>query len=421
MTIIDDYDTLENWFVDVSLEKTEPTLVYYVGSTGVGKKTEVNRIINNEDYRCININCIYDKDHSRFKKKNFVSELCHIITNKNIEFFLSGKKDVVIIHNLHVITDKSFYDELLDLKSKVKFVTPVICILNKSYISERFLSYMTKNCYVFNCVPKTNEQIKLILDNVSRRLCGSDTPKYIIDIIPSVNGNIYAIVTQLKNYILTGHLNKNLSQFNKIDKNIVSKCFQDLCDTKGTHSWTAKLDIIKSQGSLIRLLMPSHVFAGLDACENIDFKTKHIISTNCMKNLSKGENISGTINSSYSSLLQCIYPTIKVSNPTIKNMILSNCQSTNNITNLPRLLYPHPEEQFIYILHYIIQAIELEQSRKKHKDCTNWNTWLPELSKLGLNELQQKYFKIFKNTSITKKKINRFLIRMNGAIPESIN
>ena len=50
MTIIDDYDTLEKWFVDVSLEKTEPTLVYYVGSTGVGKKTEVNRIINNEDY-----------------------------------------------------------------------------------------------------------------------------------------------------------------------------------------------------------------------------------------------------------------------------------------------------------------------------------------------------------------------------------
>ena len=81
----DTYDTLNDWFHDVSLEKTEPTLVYYVGSTGVGKKTEVNRVIDNEDYRCININCIYDKVHSRFKKKNFVSELCHIITNKNIE------------------------------------------------------------------------------------------------------------------------------------------------------------------------------------------------------------------------------------------------------------------------------------------------------------------------------------------------
>ena len=415
------YDTLNDWFHDVSLEKTDPTLVYYVGSTGVGKKTEVNRVIDSEDYRCININCIYDKDHSRFKKKNFVSELCHIITNKNIEFFLSGKKDVVVIHNLHVITDKSFYDELLALKSRVKFVTPVVCILNKSYISERFLSYMTKGCFVFNCKPKTENEIKLILDNVSKRLCGSSTPKYIRDIIPSVNGNIYAIVTQLKNYILTGHLNKNISQFNKIDKNIVSKCFQDLCNTEGKQSWCAKLDIIKSQGSLIRLLMPSHVFAGLDACDSIDFKRKHMISNNCIHHLSKGETITGTINTTYSSLLQCIYPTIKVPNPTIKNMILSNCQSTNNITNLPRLLYPHPEDQFIHILYYIIQAIELEQSRKKHKDCTNWNIWLPELSKLGLNELQQKYFKIFKNTTITKKKINRFLIRMNGAIPETKN
>ena len=47
----DTYDTLNDWFHDVSLEKTEPTLVYYVGSTGVGKKTEVNRVIDNEDYR----------------------------------------------------------------------------------------------------------------------------------------------------------------------------------------------------------------------------------------------------------------------------------------------------------------------------------------------------------------------------------
>jgi len=412
----EDFKSLQNWFDAVDKEIISPSLVYFVGNTGMGKKTFVNKMIEKKDYRCININCIYDKDHSRFKKKNFVSELSHIVTNKNIEFFLSGKRDVVIIHNLHVITDKAFYDELLYLKNTVNFVTPVICILNKSFISERFLSYMTKNCFVFNCVAKNELEILEILQSIAVKNKTKDIPREIIDIIPTLNGNIYAIVTQFKKYILTGNLNKNISQFNKIDKNIVSKCFQDLCNINTTYNWCEKLDIIKSQGSLIRLLMPSHVFNGLDQNSKLDLNEKHKISLNCLIHLSKGERLSGSINNSYSSLLQCIYPTLKVQNPTIKTMILSNCQSTNNITHLPRILYPHPEDQFIHILNYIIQAIELEQSRKKYKDTTDWNNWLPELKKSELNELQQKYFKIFENSSITKKKINRFLLRMNGAI-----
>ena len=101
-------------------------------------------------------------------------------------------------------------------------------------------------------------------------------------------------------------------------------------------------------------------------------------------------------------------------------MVLSNCQSTSNMY-LPRILYPHPEEQYLYILYYIIEAIELEQARKKIKDETGWDNWLPALSKVGLNELQQKYLKIFKNYNISKKKVNRFLLRLHGAIPESVS
>tara|TARA_Y100000389_G_C17470276_1_gene529855 strand:+ start:3304 stop:4551 length:1248 start_codon:yes stop_codon:yes gene_type:complete len=410
------YDNLNDWFKDIANNKIEPSIAYFVGNTGTGKKTYINDTIGKEDYRCININCIYDKDHGRLKKKTFVSELCHIVTNKNIEFFLSGKRDIVVIHNLHVITEKSFYDDLLELKKSVKFVTPVICIINKSFISERFLSYMTKGCHVFFHKEKDYDEIKNILKIYSEKHNLSKVPQEVLDIIPSSNGNIYSVLTQLKSYIITGKLNKNVSQFNKIDKNIVSKCFQDLCDISKKHTWCHKLDIIKSQGSLIRLLMPSHVFSGLDNNSDITFNQKHEIAINCMQVLSKGERVSNISNSSYSTILQCIYPTIKVPNPTIKNMILSNCQSTSNIPNLPRLLYPHSEEQFIHVLYYIIQCVELEQTRKRVKDITNWREFLPELSKDGLNELQQKHFKMFKQFGITKKKINRFLLRSNEVV-----
>jgi hypothetical protein len=85
---------------------------------------------------------------------------------------------------------------------------------------------------------------------------------------------------------------------------------------------------------------------------------------------------------------------------------------------LSQILYPHPADQYVYILHYIINAIELEQCRKKYKDQTEWSTWLPCLDRKGLNELQHKYFKLFPNSSITKKKINRFLNRLVGTIPD---
>ena len=63
-------DVLRQWFEDVSHGKTKPSLVYYVGDVGTGKTTCVNDVIEKHNYRCININCIYDKEHGRFKKKH---------------------------------------------------------------------------------------------------------------------------------------------------------------------------------------------------------------------------------------------------------------------------------------------------------------------------------------------------------------
>ena len=104
-----------------------------------------------------------------------------IVTNRNIEFYLTGKKDVVVIHNLHVITEKAFYDDMLKLNSDVEFVTPVICILNKNYISERFLSYMTKNCIVFNYPKKSQEELESILKEYGKQYGLKTIPNELIN------------------------------------------------------------------------------------------------------------------------------------------------------------------------------------------------------------------------------------------------
>tara|TARA_Y100000389_G_scaffold153331_1_gene153539 strand:- start:10875 stop:12143 length:1269 start_codon:yes stop_codon:yes gene_type:complete len=412
---------MELWFNKLVNDLIEPGLVFLIGDIGVGKKTFINKIINKNSYRCININCVYDKDHSRLKKKTFVNELKHMVTNRNIEYFLTGKKDVVLIHNLHVITDKAFYDELHNLKNTTRFVTPVICILNRHFISERFLSYITKNCITFYHKPKSPQELMKILEDSAKDFGLKRVPTSFHSKIENSNGNIYSLLTQLRQYSLTKDFYVNTS-YNKIDKNIVTKCFDDLCNPN--NSWIKKQDYIKSQGSLVRLLMPSHIFNGLDEDSTKTTNEKLDITIKCLDKMAHGERVSGNNHTFYTSLLQCIYPTLLVKNTTIKSMILSNCYSSSNTTTLPRLLGPHPDDQYIYIIYYIIIAIELEQVRKKIEDITPWKTWLPNISKTGLNELQQKHFRIFSNYNITKKKINRFLLRVNGnetMIPDNID
>ena len=233
---------LSKWFEDICNNTIKPSLVYLVGNTGVGKKTYVKSIVELYNYRCININCLYDKDHSRLKKKTFVSQLTHMVTNRNIEYFLSGLKDVVIINNLHVISDKTFYDEILELKKKIHFVTPVVCILNKDYLSERFLAYITKGCDVFEFSKKSDNELIKIIKNYGRSIGIKTIPSEFIDSLDLKDGNIYKLLTQLKEYGITKHI-KHSNTIQKLDKNIVVKCFDDLCNTN--IDWTNKLELIK--------------------------------------------------------------------------------------------------------------------------------------------------------------------------------
>lgn len=411
-----DNNTLYNWFSEVAKNKIKPTLVYYIGDNGTGKKTHVNDIVEMNGYKAININCIYDKDHSRLKKKTFVSELSHIVTNRNIEFFLTGVRDIVIIHNLHVITDKGFFDDLMKVKNSVDFVTPVVCIINRNFISERFLTYITKGCFTFYHRHKTTDELKEIATSAFREYGINKMPKTFENKIVDCNGNIYHMLSQLRQYALTNDFQDDFEN-NDTDKNIVTKCFSDLCSTK--FSWSKKQEVIKSQGSLVRLLMPNHIFAGLDKDTTKTEEEKYNISINCMNMMSYGETVEGMNYPVFTTLLQCVYPTVLVRNPTIKSMVLSNCQSSSNMDTLPRLLTPHPDDQYIYIIYCLMESIELEQLRRKNKDDIEWTKWLPRISKSGLNELQQKHFKILNLHNITKKKINRFLSRIQCEIPET--
>ena len=279
--ISNNYNNLKEWLTKVSNNEEIPTLIHFIGSVGVGKKTYIEQITKELNYKCIHINCLYDKDHTYFKKKNFVTSLKHIVTNRNIEFLISGMKDIVVIHNLHVMHEKSFFDQLLKLKKEVKFVTPVICILNSNYISERFLTYITKDCIVFKQEPKSYEELLQILTNAVKEYNIEVTPNVLIESINECKGNIYSILTKVKQYSFTHNIitNEN-SKSNHFDKHIVSKCFTELC-SKNIHL-RRKHEIIKAQGSLIRLLMPNHVFQGLDINENYSFKEKIELSIKCM-------------------------------------------------------------------------------------------------------------------------------------------
>ena len=415
---IREQDTLNKWFSGIAEGKIEPTLAYYVGNIGTGKKTYINELVKSKGYKCIHINCIYDKDHSRLKKKTFVSELSHIVTNRNIEYFLSGVKDIVIIHNLHVVTDKAFFDDLMTVKNTVKFVTPVLCILNKHFISERFLTYMTKGCPVFFHQQKSFDELLIIAKKFFREYGIKTLPKPFKEKIEECDGNIYFLLTQARQFALTNEFCTDYTN-DKLDKNIVTKCFDDLCNTE--FSWSKKQEVIKSQGSLVRLLMPNHIFSGLDKDDIKIYEDKFDIGLKCMEMMALGESVTGRNYATFTLLLQCIYPTIQVSNSTIKSMVLSNCQSSSNMDILPCLLYPHTDDQFIFIIYCLVESIEIEQSRKRIKDDIPWTKWLPSISKTGLNELQQKHFKILNSHNISKKKINRFLNRINCSIPDNIS
>lgn len=412
---------IETWFERIRTNKINPSILFYIGEMGSGKKTKLLELTHKFKYTISHMNWLHEKNHSSIKKKTFVQDLKHIITNRNIEFFLTGNKDIVFIHNTHIINDKGLFDEIIkmNLEYAHKIVTPVIFIINQSFVSERLLSHMTKSSYICYHKNPTLEEMKKIANDIFKKhnvKLEEENEDEIEEIIINSNLNIYSLITQINNYIITGQFTFFPKVTKKVDKNIVLKCFEGLCSDG---KWSDKYKFIKPHESLMRLLMPNHISKGLDHEKNISMKEKLLKSETCIRSLQSSENLIGKNLPSYSSLLQCIRPTLIVPIISIKTMILSNCQSTTSSSTLGRILYPHSNEQYTIILKLIAKAIELEQSKSKQVDSIEWNKWLPGISKSHLNELQQLHLKIFKEHIITKKMVNKFVLRMSKYIPNS--
>lgn len=411
---------IDEWFYKIENKKISPSILFYIGEMGTGKKTKIQTLIKKYNYTVSHLNWLHNKNHSIIKKKFFIQDLKHIVSNRNIEYFLSGSKDIAIIHNSHTVTDKSLFDEvsLINNDQSINFVTPVIFIVNQSFVSERLLTHMTKTSLSAYHNILNREEVTKIVSNTLKLFKINKINPNIQKIIDNFDGNIYALLTNLKQLVITNSLDENKLQVTKRnDKNIVLKCFEELCDEN--KSWNNKYKNIKPHESLIRLLMPNHIAKGLDTDEFKNKKEKVEISIKCIKSLLDSERSICKHISGFNSILQSVYPTTLIQRVSIKTMILSNCQSTSTNSKLKNFLQPHSNEQYSIILKFIAKSIEVEQSRSKCQDDLVWNSWLPNISKTNLNELQQTHFKIFKEHSITKKMVNRFVTRLSKVIPNT--
>ena len=79
-------------------------------------------------------------------KRTFVQELKYLMSHQGIEYFLENRKKLIIIHNMHILRDKKFLDEIFDLVDIPGVITPILCIFNKNFISERLQSHISKKC-----------------------------------------------------------------------------------------------------------------------------------------------------------------------------------------------------------------------------------------------------------------------------------
>tara|TARA_Y100000389_G_C17454236_1_gene516948 strand:- start:1318 stop:2574 length:1257 start_codon:yes stop_codon:yes gene_type:complete len=406
---------INDWFCKLESHEISPSILFYIGEMGTGKKTKLNSLINHYGYTVSNMNWLHDKNHSVIKKKTFVHDLKHMISNRNIEYYLTGKKDIAVIHNSHIISDKGIFDAItcLNTEPHVTFVTPVIFIINQTFVSERLLTHMTKSSYVCYHKKIDCETVEKIVREQVERFNG-EMNEEIHQIVQSFDGNVTKLKTNIRQYLIT-NVNNQITGNLKSEKNIVFKCFDILCNEN--FKWQYKSKCIKPHESLIRLLMPNHVAKGLDANTEISIREKIKIAENCLRSLKNSECVIGKHINGFQTLLQSIYPTILVPNVTIKTMILSNCQSTSSNSSLERILHPYKKEQFALILKFIYDSIKIEQCRQKTNDTLEWNIWLPNISKCSLNELQQLHLKIFNEKVLTKKMVNRFFTRLSNVIP----
>jgi hypothetical protein len=432
---------IDSWFDHTYKQKIKKhSIIHFIGDAGIGKKKKIYELAKSYNVNTLDINCIHGKSHLDIKKKEFTAEIKYIITHKNIEFYLTGKETLLVIHNLHIIRDKLFLDELFDLNSTPNISSSIICIFNKMFISERLISHISKKCTAFYMLKKCKHELRNILEENHKLHINLNfihlSEKFIDHAIETSNGNIYSLLIAWKKHILISldtepclfldfQDNENdygndgndyENDYKENTKTLIGNCFEKLCDKN--IPFYKKIDLTKIYSSLLKLLMSKHICNGLDRI-SIPFVDKLKLCKNMMTSLSKGDSIQGKYNLNYATILQCIYPTFVIDNSTIKSLILPSYPSTSN--NQVVRIYPHHPEQGIFIYVFLIKYLTVifdnhtaSKKMKKNEDhfllknIQDWKNIILNFDNNLVYESTLKYYKLFPNYTISKKKINRF-------------
>lgn len=383
---------METYLREISEGTRKPTISYLIGSSGIGKKTSLNKCIEKLKFKQINVNTLYNINHHYYNKKDLITEIGKIVLHQNIEFFFTHIKDIMIIHNMDTITDKAFFDSFLKLKEKNR--THIICIINTDKISARFLDYIVKNCDVFQMKPKSCTKLVEIFKQKAANL-NIDYPDHHFDsIIKESNGNFHEINTQLLQYASTSKYNSS-SDAIKVDKYLIENNFKFLCDNNV--NLFDKIELVKAQHSLFRLLIVKHVINGLDIDTKKTFDEKLNISIRCLQKICEADKITTTEkNLNHIYMQQILFPTTIINDPNIKGIFLSNQHNENSISNS---FSPFDQKEYLYIImiikHCVLNSLEI--------DVKNW---IPKLNPENFLDIQ-KHFKIF-NEQIPKRMFNEF-------------
>ncbi|UOG94080.1 hypothetical protein MKD35_39 [Aureococcus anophagefferens virus] len=337
--------SIESFFSNI-----EKKIVFFTGRDGVGKKYKISHLAKKYNIKTIDLDPLYNKHHIHFKKKCFFDKLKEIACKKNITSFFQNQDEVIVVHNCHCF-DKAFFESLNSLS---KIHIPIICIINTSLISERFTSFITKNSKNFN-LQMSFDFIHKFIKKLDSKISNEEAN----EIIKHCNGNLIRI----KNIILQKRITNTIDNSNKsiikIDKHVVSNSFKILCDPN--LNWIDKNDILKSQSSLFRMLIPNHICSGLDEFKNC--KEKNIeIAINCFKKLKRSEIVESF---QYSNILRFIFPTICVQNQTIKHISMTASNSNENI----RI---ESDEHNMYLSYNLLKCFEKDLKYDKlNEDSTD--------------------------------------------------
>lgn len=384
--------------------KNEKKIVFYVGERGTGKKYAVNAILNN--YNTINLNFVQTKGDTYITKKNFFIKLEQIVLFKSIHSLITLNEDVIVIHGMETIHDKALYSELRVFVNTHSIRCHIIVIFNTNDISERLMSFIEKEHPVIYHKKLDNAVLVEILKSEMKQLDMNVDKKEMQRIITMANGNIIAMRTYLKQLYYTGEYSY-FSEHN-VDKSIVIKCFDSLCNSD---DWIKKIDIIKQHGSLIRLLIPYHISQGLDVMNHLTWKQKSDIVIKSLDAIIEGELNSGIYQTDFLHFIQCIYPTFFVKTITIKSMVLFRCQQSNVSSH--QVFMPFNRNEYLLLLYFLHSMIVNEK-----QSIEAISNLLPNTTKASLQTLQQKHLNLFDkfklDAKVTKKMINKFVQKSNA-------